>query len=30
MNVSERQVRRYWQAARRKLHDLLDGLLPEI
>ena len=28
MNVSERQVRRYWQSARRQLHRMLEGFLP--
>jgi RNA polymerase sigma-70 factor (ECF subfamily) len=29
MEVSERQVRRYWQSARRELHRMLEGLLPK-
>jgi RNA polymerase sigma-70 factor (ECF subfamily) len=29
MQVSERQVRRYWQSARRELHRTLEGLLPK-
>ncbi len=29
MQVSERQVRRYWQSARRELHRMLEGLLPK-
>lgn len=28
MQVSERQVRRYWQSARRELHRVLEGMLP--
>lgn len=28
MNLSERQVRRHWQSARRHLHRTLEGLLP--
>src|SRR5262245_14305943 len=30
MGVSERQVRRYWQSARRHLHGMLEGLLPRM
>ena len=30
MQVSERQVRRYWQSARRELHRMLEGSLPKI
>ncbi len=30
MGVSERQVRRYWQSARRELHRVLEGLLPPL
>jgi RNA polymerase sigma-70 factor (ECF subfamily) len=30
MQVSERQVRRYWQSARRELHRMLEGMLPKI
>jgi RNA polymerase sigma-70 factor (ECF subfamily) len=29
MQVSERQVRRYWQTARRELHRELEGFLPK-
>lgn len=29
MQVSERQVRRYWQAARFELHQMLEGYLPK-
>jgi RNA polymerase sigma-70 factor (ECF subfamily) len=28
MHVSERQLRRYWQSARRELHRVLEGMLP--
>jgi RNA polymerase sigma factor (sigma-70 family) len=30
MEVSERQVRRYWQSARRALHRMLEGYLPKL
>lgn len=30
MNVSERQVRRYWQSARLELHRLMEGWWPEL
>jgi RNA polymerase sigma factor (sigma-70 family) len=30
MQVSARQVRRYWQTARRELHRQLEGILPKI
>jgi RNA polymerase sigma factor (sigma-70 family) len=30
MQVSERQVRRYWQSARRQLHRMLEGFLPQL
>lgn len=30
MQVSERQVRRYWQSARLKLHRLMEGCWPEL
>jgi RNA polymerase sigma-70 factor (ECF subfamily) len=30
MNVSERQVRRYWQSARLELHRLMEGRWPEL
>jgi RNA polymerase sigma factor (sigma-70 family) len=30
MHISERQVRRHWQSARRELHRMLEGFLPKI
>jgi RNA polymerase sigma factor (sigma-70 family) len=30
MQISERQVRRHWQSARRELHRMLEGFLPKI
>jgi len=30
MQISERQVRRYWQSARRELHRRLEGFLPKM
>jgi RNA polymerase sigma factor (sigma-70 family) len=30
MHISERQVRRQWQSARRELHRMLEGFLPKI
>jgi RNA polymerase sigma-70 factor (ECF subfamily) len=30
MNISERQVRRYWQSARLQLHELMQGEWPEL
>jgi RNA polymerase sigma factor (sigma-70 family) len=30
MNVSDRQVRRYWQSARRKLFEMMEGVWPEL
>jgi RNA polymerase sigma-70 factor (ECF subfamily) len=30
MNVSERQVRRYWQSARLELHRLMEGWWPKL
>jgi RNA polymerase sigma-70 factor (ECF subfamily) len=30
MQISERQVRRHWQSARRELHRALEGLLPKM
>ena len=30
MEVSERQVRRYWQSARRELNRIMDGSLPKL
>lgn len=30
MAVTERQVRRYWQSARRSLHRMLEGCLPKL
>jgi RNA polymerase sigma-70 factor (ECF subfamily) len=30
MQISERQVRRHWQSARRELHRALEGFLPKL
>src|SRR5262249_11224988 len=30
MQISERQVRRHWQSARRELHRTLEGFLPRM